>query len=241
MAKEKVIIIIPVFNEEENIATTLKAILTDTESLQNFKVEILIFDSQSTDNTASIVRTFTQKGRVHFVKEPQKSGLGSAYLQAMRYAIENLAADIIFEFDADGSHQPKYITPMLQLLEKYDVVVGSRYIAGGGVPHDWSFYRKFLSMFGNWIARLFLTNQYKDLTSGFRATRTTVLKKILPEKFLSPDYAYKLHLYFLLIQAHAKIVEFPIVFLERKKGNSKLPKNSIADTLRVLFILRFCL
>jgi dolichol-phosphate mannosyltransferase len=239
MSKEKVIIIIPSYNEEENIANTLNAILMETESLEDFNVEILVFDSQSTDNTANIVRTFTNKGRVHFVEEPQKSGLGSAYLQAMRYAIDTLFADIVFEFDADGSHQPKYIPPMLQLLKNHDVVVGSRYIAGGGIPHDWRFYRKFLSMIGNWIARLFLTNRYKDLTSGFRATRTNILKKILPEKFLTVHYAYKLHLYWLLIEARAKIIEFPIVFLERTKGNSKLPKNSISDTLRVLFTLRF--
>ena len=239
MSQEKAVIIIPTYNEEENIANTIKMVLAATDSLDDYQVEVLVFDSNSTDSTAEIVQQMVaNSSRVHFAKEPQKTGLGSAYLQAMHFAIDNLNADIVFEFDADGSHQPHYIAPMLELLKNHDVVVGSRYIPGGSIPSDWGINRKLLSIAGNWIARLLLTRKYKDLTSGLRATRATYLKKILPAKFLSNHYAYKLQLYWLLYQAKARIVEFPIVFIDREKGNSKLPRNSIIDTLRVLTTLR---
>lgn len=239
MSKEKAIIIIPTYNEEENIAHTIEMVLNQTEHLDDFQVEILVFDSQSTDATTQIVKTITTgTSRVHFAEEPYKTGLGSAYLQAMRIAIDDLNADIVFEFDADGSHKPCYIAPMLELLKNNDVVVGSRYISGGAMPADWGMNRKILSIGGNWMARLFLTRKYKDLTSGMRATRTSLLKKILPKAFLSNNYAYKLQLYWLLHQAKARIVEFPIVFIDRAKGDSKLPKNSIIDSMRVLTLLR---
>lgn len=241
MSKEKAIIIIPTYNEEENIANTIQLVLQQTDSLDDFQVEILVFDSQSTDNTATLVNDLAQRfpGIIHFASEAQKTGLGSAYIQAMNRAIDVLQADIVFEFDADGSHQPMYIPAMLELLKTHDVVVGSRYIPGGSMPKDWGIHRKLLSRGGNWIARLLLTNKFKDLTSGMRATRTSVLKKVLPDRFLSNHYAYKLHLYWLLFQAKAKIIEYPITFIDREKGYSKLPKNSIVDSIRVLINLRF--
>lgn len=239
MQKEKAIIIIPTYNEEENIANTIQNILVETDSLENYQVEVLVFDSNSQDNTVETVQNLMKHSdRVHFAYEKVKSGLGSAYLQAMHYAIDHLEADIVFEFDADGSHQPCYIAPMLEQLKSNDVVVGSRYITGGSIPKDWGWDRKILSIAGNWIARLFLTKKYKDITSGMRATRVAILKKVLPNQFLSNHYAYKLHLYWLLYKVKARIVEFPIVFIDREKGESKLPKNSIIDTLRVLFIIR---
>ncbi|AAU27488.1 TPA: glycosyltransferase family 2 protein [Legionella pneumophila] len=240
MPKEKVVIIIPTYNEEDNISNTIDLILKETYSLADYQVDILVFDSHSTDSTAHIVRELTYTSqRIHFAQEPQKTGLGSAYLQAMRIAIDELNADVVFEFDADGSHQPCYIAPMLELLKQHDVVVGSRYISGGRIPSNWAFHRKLLSVGGNWVARMLLTGKYKDLTSGLRAIRTNLLKKLLPSNFLSNNYAYKLELYWLLHKAKARIVEFPIQFIDREKGKSKLPKNSMIDTLRVLFTLRF--
>ncbi|HAT6977859.1 TPA: glycosyltransferase family 2 protein [Legionella pneumophila] len=237
--KEKVVVIIPTYNEEDNISNTIDLILKETCSLTDYQVHILVFDSHSTDSTAHIVQELAYiSQRVHFAQEPQKTGLGSAYLQAMRIAIDKLNADIVFEFDADGSHQPCYIAPMLELLKQHDVVVGSRYISGGNIPSNWAFHRKLLSVGGNWIARMLLTGKYKDLTSGLRATRTNLLKKLLPSNFLSNNYAYKLELYWLLHKAKARITEFPIQFIDREKGKSKLPKNSMIDTLRVLFTLR---
>ena len=236
---EKVIVIIPIYNEAPVISQTITAVLEATAYLPGFDTEILIFDSNSTDGSPLLLQEWVKKEpRLHFQSESVKSGLGSAYLQAMRYAIHFLDADVVFEFDADGSHKPEYIQPMLDKLKTADVVVGSRYVIGGSIPKDWGWHRKLFSVLGNQVARLFLTRKYKDFTSGFRATRTKILKEVLPEKFLSPGYAYKLHLLWLLHKAGAAIEEYPIIFVDREKGYSKLPRNSIVDSLRVVMSLR---
>lgn len=240
MNYEKVVIIIPTYNEAMVIQDTINAVFKATQSIANFDVHVLIFDSASTDDTQKIVKNLAiDNPRLHLKTELKKSGLGSAYLQAMHYALNELAADIVFEFDADLSHNPKYIEPMLETIKTCDVVVGSRYVPGGSIPSDWGWHRKLMSVLGNWIARLALTTIYKDFTSGFRATRRQVLNKVLPKQFLSSQYAYKIQLLWLLHQYKAKIREYPIEFVDRQKGFSKLPANSIIDSLRVLFILRY--
>jgi len=240
MKDTKVVIIIPTYNESLAIEETLRQVFQSTECIQNKDVHILIFDSASTDNTQKIVLDLQSTySKLHLKTEPKKSGLGSAYLQAMRYALNDLAADIVIEFDADLSHQPKYIAPMLEKMDNHDVVLGSRYVRGGGIPDDWGWHRKLLSVLGNYIARFVLTPKYKDFTTGFRATRREALLHALPEHFLSNQFAYKLELLWLLHKNKSKICEYPIVFVDRKSGQSKLPTNSIVDALRVIFTLRF--
>ena len=157
----------------------------------------------------------------------------------MRYALNNLGADIVVEFDADLSHQPCYLLPMIETMHDHDVVVGSRYVKGGSIPKNWGWHRKFLSKLGNVVARMVLTPKYKDFTSGFRATHYLALNKALPEQFISNHYAYKLELLWSLHKTKAKIIEYPIAFVDRVQGESKLPANSIFDSLRVLARLRF--
>jgi len=119
------------------------------------------------------------------------------------------------------------------------VVVGSRYVPGGSMPDDWGVNRKIVSYFGNLIARVvLLTFQYKDMTSGFRVSKTEFLKKIDLDNLLSKQYAYKIHLYFALHKLKANIVEYPIEFIDRAKGKSKFPKNNVIDSLKVVFTLR---
>lgn len=241
MADCKAIVIIPIYNEKDVIADTIVEVLQQTQYTPHFQVEILVFDSHSTDGSAELVQQLAeQEPRLHFTAEAQKSGLGSAYHQAFVYAMDNLAADVVFEFDADGSHQPKYLAPMLAAIHAgADVVVGSRYVPGGSIPADWGFHRKLLSVAGNWVARSVLTPKYKDFTSGFRATRTSVLRRVLPKKFMSNNYAYKLQLFWLLHKAKAKIQEFPIEFIDRDKGYSKFPRNNMWESLHVVLTLRF--
>jgi dolichol-phosphate mannosyltransferase len=238
--KETVVIIIPTYNEASVIQTTIQQVFTAVESNERHEIHILIFDSASTDNTPQIVASLQENHpNLHLINEPAKSGLGSAYLQAMRYALTMLHADIIFEFDADLSHQPKYILPMLDMLQNCDCVVGSRYITGGSIPGNWALHRKLFSVVGNYVARAILTPKYKDFTSGFRATRREQLIKILPPNFLTNQYAYKIQLLWLLHQNKAKICEYPIDFVDRSVGYSKLPKNSIIDSLKVVLTLRY--
>ncbi len=238
--KEKVVIIIPTHNEASVIQTTVEQVFASVESIEQYNIHILIFDSASTDNTQHIVAALQKNHpNLHLQNESTKSGLGSAYLQAMNYALISLNADIIFEFDADLSHQPKYIGPILDMLQTCDCVVGSRYIDGGSIPNNWELHRKLFSILGNYIARVVLTPKYKDFTSGFRATRRQQLIKILPHQFLTNHYAYKMQLLWLLHKNKARIREYPIDFIDRNTGYSKLPKNSIVDSLRVVFTLRY--
>ncbi|RUR18361.1 glycosyltransferase family 2 protein [Legionella sp. km535] len=237
---EKVVIIIPTYNEAAVIAETIHQVFDYVEPLKSHDIHVLIFDSASKDSTQLIVQNLQNTySKLHLKSESTKSGLGSAYLQAMNYALTALDADIIFEFDADLSHQPKYIIGMLELIKNCDCVVGSRYIKGGSIPKNWALHRKLFSIFGNYIARSVLTHKYKDFTSGFRATRRHILQKVLPKSFLSNQYAYKLQLLWLLHKNNAKICEYPIEFIDREKGVSKLPKNCIIDSLKVVFTLRF--
>lgn len=238
--QEKVVIIIPTHNEAPVIKTTVEQVFASVASLNQYDIHVLIFDSASTDDTKGIVASLQEKyPQLHLQNESIKSGLGSAYLQAMNYALKTLHADIIFEFDADLSHQPKYIAPILEKLQSADCVLGSRYVKGGSIPSNWEFHRKLFSILGNIVARVTLTPKYKDFTSGFRATRKQQLLQVLPNHFLTNHYAYKMQLLWLLHKNKAKILEHPIDFIDRNEGFSKLPKNSIFDSLRVVFKLRY--
>ncbi len=240
MIKERVVIIIPTYNESQNIQETITQLYQTIQNIHTVEIQVLIFDSHSTDNTRALVHALqTQYSDLYFMEEPKKTGLGSAYFQAMNHALTHMHADIVMEFDADLSHQPKYIAPMLTLLRAHDVVIGSRYVPHGSLPEHWGYRRKCLSILGNYTARLFLTAKYNDFTSGFRATRRNFLQKSLQEGFASNHYAYKLHLLWSLHCHGARIVEYPIDFIDRVKGYSKLPSNSIFDALRVIFLLRY--
>lgn len=239
MSMKTVVVIIPTYNESLVIEETIHQVFKATSSPE-YSFHILIFDSCSTDSTQEVVsRLQEQYSQLHLITEPKKTGLGSAYLQAMRYALNNLGADIVVEFDADLSHQPCYLLPMVEAMRDHDVVVGSRYVKGGSIPKNWGWHRKFLSQVGNIVARTLLSPKYKDFTSGFRATHYLALNKALPEQFISNHYAYKLELLWTLHKTKAKITEYPIAFVDRVQGESKLPANSIFDSLRVLALLRF--
>lgn len=239
----KVVIIIPTYNEKDNIARVIDDLeLNFARCPKNFTLSILVVDDTSPDGTGEIVLAKAREYRnIELFKNKDKEGLGAAYVKGMRHAMDKLKADVVFEFDADGSHQPKYIQGILEAINSgSDVVVGSRYVPGGSMPADWGLERKLVSFFGNFIARaVLLTPQYHDMTSGFRATKTSFLRKVDLDNLLSKQYAYKIHLFFALHKLGAKITEYPIDFIDRAKGKSKFPKNNVKDSLRVVFTLRF--
>ncbi|MBU1926495.1 MAG: polyprenol monophosphomannose synthase [Gammaproteobacteria bacterium] len=240
---EHAVLIIPTYNEEHSLASTVSDLeqVFQTIDRARYQISVLIFDSHSTDGTVDVIRSLQQQyANVYCLTEPQKTGLGAAYIQAMQFAMQEMHADIVFEFDADGSHQPKYIPEMLNIFfQGADVVVGSRYIPGGSIPKDWAWHRQCLSRCGNWIARFFLTWQYKDFTSGLRGTRTHWLKQVLLDRLLSKHYAYKIHLFFALHLAGAKIVEIPIAFIDRKHYRSKCPATNVFESLKIVLLLRW--
>lgn len=239
----KIVICIPTYNEKETIGLTIDGLEQEFQKInQQHQIRILVIDDNSPDGTAQIVKQKnTQYGNIVLLPNQEKRGLGAAYIKAFKYAMETMFADAIFEYDADGSHKPEYISGMIAALDQgADVVVGSRYVPGGSMPADWGIHRKLISYFGNFIARSVLwTWQYRDMTSGFRVTKSTWLKKIDLNSLLSKQFAYKIHLYYALHVLGAKIVEFPIAFIDRNKGRSKFPKNNIIDSLRVVFTLRW--
>lgn len=236
----KVVIIIPTYNEEGHIGETLKLLEHEISRIKNHVFDIVVFDSCSVDKTIPYVKSLQLKYKnIHLLIEDKKSGLGSAYIQAMRYVMAHFDADVIFEFDADGSHQPKYISVMMDAMEKgADVVVGSRYVSGGKIEADWAFHRRMISRVGNYVARLFLTWKFRDITSGLRATKVSLLKDISLENLLSKNYAYKIHLFWELYQRTNAMVEVPITFLDREHGVSKFPKNNMWESLKVVVMLR---
>ena len=239
----KIVVVIPTYNERQNIAATIDGIEAIIPKLgQGHQLEILVIDDNSPDETAEAVKDKgRQYGNVKLLPNQDKQGLGAAYIKAFKYAMAKLGAEAVFEYDADGSHQPQYLPGMIkELANGADVVVGSRYVPGGSMPDNWGWNRKLVSYFGNFIARSVLwTWQYKDITSGFRLTRTKWLNQVDLDNLLSKQFAYKIHLYYALHRLGAKIVEFPIDFIDRSKGKSKFPRNNILDSLRVVFTLRW--
>lgn len=239
----KIVVVIPTYNERQNIDATIDGIEAIVPKIgSGHQLEILVIDDNSPDGTAEAVKAKgKQWGNVKLLPNRQKQGLGAAYIKAFKYAMVKLGAEAVFEYDADGSHQPQYIPGMVRELESgADAVVGSRYVPGGKMPADWGLHRKLISYFGNFIARSVLWAwQYTDMTSGFRVTKTDYLNKVDLDNLLSKQFAYKIHLYYALHQLGAKIVEYPIEFIDRSVGKSKFPRNNIIDSLRVVFTLRW--
>lgn len=233
-------IIIPTYNEQGNIGDIINQLQLVFEKVSHHAFSILIFDSHSTDRTIFEVQHSQQRwSNVFLLTEKEKTGLGSAYIQAMQYAIDELRTDAVVEFDADGSHKPEFLVPMIEQLDcGFDVVVGSRYIKGGRISVNWPWSRRMVSVLGNWVARCFLTRQYHDFTSGYRITRTSLLEKINLKQLLSKQYAYKIHLLWWLHLVGAKIIEVPIEFIDRTEGESKFPRHNVIDSLYVVMRLR---
>lgn len=240
----KIVIIIPTYNEGESIGNLIDAVFSETKKIHGHEFSILIVDGNSPDKTQEIInRKKKEHPDLHLIIEKEKRGLGSAYITGMNHALSHLNADAFMEFDGDFQHDPKDIPNLVKKLDEgYEHIIGSRYIEGGTIPHEWPWYRKFLSSFGNIIVQLGLLIPTNDNTSGFKLTKAKDFKEILPlslDELLSTRHAYKIHFLNNLIKAGAKTVEVPINFLNRHKGVSKSTIEDIIESLKVVAILRF--
>lgn len=242
---EKVVIIIPTYNERGNIDRLIPVLVTEIFPTipKRFEMHILVVDDSSPDGTADEVRVLERKHKnVHLFLNKRKAGLGGAYRKGMQHALEKLKADIVFQFDADFSHDPKLIAPMLQKTQEgYDVVLGSRYIAGGSIPENWGLHRKFLSVVGNLIIRIVITHfSIHDWTTGYRAIRSRVVEEVLPK--LSGDrftgYTFQIGFLHKTVRAGFKVAEVPLKFVDRTLGKSKLGAEYIKNTLRYIIKVR---
>jgi len=241
--KQKIVIIIPTYNEVGNIKSVVSSISKIRKQLSNYSLQILFVDDNSPDNTAKeILRIAKTHPFVKLLKNKRKGGLGAAYKKGMRYAIDKLGPDIIFQFDADLSHNPAKIPDFVHEIENgADLVLGSRYIKGGGIPSNWPLHRKFLSYAGNIFIRTTMFNfAIHDWTTGYRAITRDVVKKISPSLSHSAFNGYTYQIGFLVksIQAGYKIGEVPFYFVDRTYGSSKLGPEYIFNTLRYIMKVR---
>lgn len=224
-ALEPVLVVIPTYNERENLERIVKrlhAVLPETR--------VLVVDDDSPDGTGALADQLAAADeRVHVLHRTEKAGLGAAYIAGFQWGIERDYA-VLVEMDADGSHAPEDLPRMLDALADADLVIGSRYVHGGKVV-NWPRSREILSRGGNLYSRLALGAKVKDITAGFRAYRRVALEKIRTDNVASRGYCFQIDLAWRVIEAGFTVVEVPITFTEREFGVSKMSSDVVREAL----------
>lgn len=230
--QEKSLVIIPTYNELENLRTLLPELLDCYREL-----DILIVDDNSPDGTANYVKeTGRSSSRVKILERPRKMGLGTAYVAGFKYMLQN-GYDYAFQMDADYSHDPKEIANFLTAIEENDLVIGSRYITGVNVI-NWPMQRLLLSWFANKYTRCITGLPVADSTGGFKCFRRRVLEAIDLDKVKSNGYSFQIEMNFKAWKAGFKIKEIPIIFVDRVKGKSKMSKKIVREAVLMVWKLR---
>ena len=231
-------IILPTYNERENVGIIIPQIFEQEEKTPGWEFSIVVVDDTSPDKTAEKVVELQKKYKKLYITSGQKAGLGKAYVRGFKYVLTNLKSDIVFEMDADLSHDPASIPLLLQKIDGgADIVIGTRYIKGGSIPKNWEFYRKVFSYCGNLVVRLgFMHLAVHDWTNGYRALKTDFLKEIIPHLDEYNGYVFQIALLDRAVKLHKKIEEVPVHFQERNSGVSKINSGRyIFDIVRYIF------
>src|SRR5581483_4354873 len=213
-------VVIPTYNEIDN----LRAISTSLLNLPVTKLDILIVDDASPDGSGALADELSREfaPRLSVLHRPAKAGLGTAYIEGFTLALQR-EADYIVQMDADFSHSPDYIPQFLNRIDKYDVVVGSRYVPGGKLDERWSFWRYLLSWWANSIyVRLILGLRVRDATAGFKLWRRSALEKINIHQVRANSYVFQVEMAYLAERNGLRILEYPIYFEDRRIGKSKM-------------------
>ncbi len=236
----KVVIIIPTYNEKGNIERLIEILETDIfPKIKNHDMNILVADDNSPDGTADEVKNLMEKYKNLDLNTGEKHGLGAAYVRAMTYAIEKMNAEVMFEMDADLSHDPKKIPDFLKKIDEgYDFVIGTRYSQGGSIPSNWGLSRKMFSVVGNLVVRFILLKfSIHDWTGGFRAMKKEVFLKEKPELTAFRGYTFQVSFLNKVVRDGYRVAEVPIHFTDRTLGRSKIaPKEYIIDLLKYVII-----
>lgn len=215
------LVVIPTYNERNNIADLAKTILALSDD-----VSVLVIDDSSPDGTASVVQTLASKTpKIRLILRPSKQGLGSAYREGFAFALRH-GFECIVTMDADFSHDPAQLESLVKATLDADVVIGSRYIQGGRIE-NWPWFRKQLSRTANEVARGVLGYPIGDWTSGYRCYRRRVLEKLALEEIRSNGYSFLVEMLAACVHSGCRIAEVPITFADRRSGRSKLSRTEI--------------
>jgi dolichol-phosphate mannosyltransferase len=227
-------LVLPTYNEAGNIEAFAEAVLAKLPA----SARVLIVDDNSPDGTGEIAdRLAAQHEAVAVLHRPHKEGLGPAYIAGFKRALGE-GAGMVLEMDSDFSHDPAYLPRLLEAGGRADLAIGSRYVPGGGVG-DWSALRRAISRGGSAYARLVLGVGVRDLTGGFKCFRREVLEAIDLDSIHSRGYAFQIEMTYRAIQRGFKVVEVPIVFRERRAGQSKMDRSIVAEAAWRVPFLRF--
>ncbi len=227
----KVVVIIPTYNEAKNISTLL-------DLLRNLNLDILIIDDNSPDGTSEIVEEFAANNKnINLIKREHKLGLGSAYRDGFKWGLERKYQHFV-EMDGDFSHTILDLNNMVKLKDKYDLIIGSRYVEGGKTE-GWSINRKLLSVVANTVAKIFLGIKVNDMTSGFRIYSRQCLEDINYFDTKSNGYAFQIEMTLLSYINEKSIKEVPITFYERNLGDSKMSKAIVLEAVKFLIFALF--
>jgi len=229
-----IFIVTPTYNEAANIETLVKKIF----GLNINGLKLVVVDDNSPDQTGQIAERLAKDYPIQVIHRAQKSGLGTAYIEAFRKILESENADYVIQMDADLSHDPAVIPQMLNAIESCDIVLGSRYIKGGGTQ-NWDWFRKLISRFGNVYARAVLGLPYRDLTGGFKCFRREVLQNLDLTSLSSVGYNFQIETTYRAHKKGYKICEIPIIFTERKTGKSKFNLGIMLESFVKVLLLRF--
>ncbi|HQI40855.1 MAG: dolichyl-phosphate beta-D-mannosyltransferase [Ignavibacteriales bacterium UTCHB2] len=232
MVEYKSLVIIPTYNELENVPKLIPEILSQDDS-----IDVLIVDDASPDGTGKFIEEEMKKNqRLHLIKREKKMGLGTAYIAGFKYALDK-GYDFIFEMDADFSHDPNEIKNFLIEINDCDLVLGSRYIHGIRVL-NWPMRRLLLSFFASVYTRVITGMPIRDATGGFKCFRRKVLESINLDKVKSNGYSFQIEMTFKAYKKGFKIKEIPIVFVDRIKGKSKMSKKIVREAVVMVWKLR---
>ncbi len=228
----KTLIIVPTYNEKENIQALVPAIFA-----QNLGVDILVVDDNSPDGTGDIVRGLQKsEPRLHLLSRAGKEGLGRAYIAGFQWGLER-GYELLTEMDADFSHRPEDLKALLAAAAQADFAVGSRYVRGGGTK-NWGLMRKIISRGGGIYSRFILGYPLNDWTGGFNSWKAETLKKIKLESVKSNGYSFQIELKYKALKAGCKGIESPILFEDRRVGQSKMSSSIVLEALYRVWLLR---
>lgn len=231
--EDKVLIVIPTYNEHDNVEPLTSAVFEQLPS-----ANLLFVDDGSPDGTGELVDQLSQRDpRVHVIHRPGKLGLGTAYVEGFRYGLAR-DYDFIFEMDADFSHDPKYLPVMLARARSgADLVLGSRYVPGGGTE-NWGLMRKLISRGGSAYARTILGVGVNDLTGGFKCFRRRVLETLNLDRVRAEGYAFQVEMTYRTIKEGFVVQEVPITFVDRRVGQSKMSRAIVLEAVWMVWALR---